>query len=57
LFHGETGLFGLFTEVGAPTRSSFALQAFERLIETPRRVPCAANCPTATSSPRTVTAC
>lgn len=36
-YHGETGIFGLFTEVGAPTRNYFALLAFSRLLETPRR--------------------
>jgi hypothetical protein len=38
LFHGETGIFGLFTEVGAPTRNYHALLAFARLLDTPRRV-------------------
>lgn len=37
-FHGETGIFGLFTEVGAPTRNYHALLAFALLLETPRRV-------------------
>lgn len=36
-FHGETGIFGLFTEVGAPTRNYFALLAFAELLDTPRR--------------------
>ena len=38
LFHGETGLFGLFTEVGAPNRNYHATLAFARWLETPRRV-------------------
>jgi xylan 1,4-beta-xylosidase len=37
-FHGETGIFGLFTEVGAPTPNYHAMLAFARLLETPRRV-------------------
>ena len=37
-YHGETGLFGLFTEVGAPQRNYYALLAFVQLLETPRRV-------------------
>ncbi len=37
-YHGETGIFGLFTEVGAPTRNYFAVLAFAELMDTPRRV-------------------
>ena len=37
-YHGETGGFGLFTEVGAPTRNYYALLAFAQLLETPKRV-------------------
>jgi xylan 1,4-beta-xylosidase len=37
-YHGETGIFGLFTEVGAPTRNFYALLAFAQMLETPRRV-------------------
>ena len=37
-FHGETGIFGLFTEVGAPTRNYHAMLAFAQLLETPKRV-------------------
>lgn len=37
-YHGETGLFGLFTEVGAPHRNYHALLAFSRWLQTPRRV-------------------
>ena len=37
-YHGETGIFGLFTEVGAPTRNYHALLAFAQLLDTPRRV-------------------
>lgn len=37
-YHGETGIFGLFTEVGAPTRNYFAMLAFARLLDTPHRV-------------------
>ena len=36
-FHGETGGFGLFTEVGVPTRNYHAMLAFARLLETPKR--------------------
>lgn len=38
LYHGETGCFGLFTEVGAPTRNYHAMLAFARMLDTPRRV-------------------
>ena len=37
-YHGETGSFGLFTEVGAPTRNYHALLAFAQLLETQKRV-------------------
>ena len=37
-FHGETGIFGLFTEVGAPTRNYHAMLAFALMLETPKRV-------------------
>ncbi len=37
-YHGETGGFGLFTEVGAPTRNYHAMLAFAQLLDTPRRV-------------------
>jgi len=37
-YHGETGIFGLFTEVGAPTRNYYALLAFTQMLDTPRRV-------------------
>lgn len=37
-YHGETGAFGLFTELGAPFRNYFALLAFARLLDTPQRV-------------------
>jgi xylan 1,4-beta-xylosidase len=37
-YHGETGGFGLFTEVGAPTRNYYAMLAFSQLLDTPRRV-------------------
>jgi xylan 1,4-beta-xylosidase len=37
-FHGETGIFGLFTEVGAPTRNYHSMLAFAQLLDTPRRV-------------------
>ena len=37
-YHGETGGFGLFTEVGAPTRNYHAMLAFSQLLDTPRRV-------------------
>lgn len=37
-YHGETGLFGLFTEVGAPQRNYYALLAFAQWLQTPCRV-------------------
>ncbi len=37
-YHGETGGFGLFTEVGASTRNYHAMLAFAQLLDTPRRV-------------------
>jgi len=37
-YHGETGNFGLFTEVGAPTRNYYAMLAFAQMLETPQRV-------------------
>jgi len=37
-YHGETGGFGLFTEVGAPTRNYYALLAFTQMLDTPGRV-------------------
>jgi hypothetical protein len=37
-YHGETGIFGLFTEVGAPTRNYFAMLAFAQMMDTPKRV-------------------
>ncbi len=37
-FHGECGLFGLFTEVGAPTRNYHAMLAFAQMLDTPKRV-------------------
>ena len=37
-YHGETGGFGLFTEVGAPTRNYHALLAFAEMLDTPQRV-------------------
>ena len=36
-YHGELGIFGLFTEVGAPTRNYHAMLAFARLLDTPQR--------------------
>jgi xylan 1,4-beta-xylosidase len=36
LFHGETGIFGLFTEVGAPTRNYYGVQAFAQMLDTPK---------------------
>jgi len=38
LFHGELGGFGIFTEQGAPLKAHQALLAFQKLVETPRRV-------------------
>jgi len=40
-FHGECGLFGLHTEVGAPVRPYFAMLAFSRMLDTPQRSPTA----------------
>jgi xylan 1,4-beta-xylosidase len=37
-YHGETGIFGLFTEVGAPTRNYYAMLAFAQMLDTSRRV-------------------
>jgi hypothetical protein len=37
-YHGETGIFGMFTEVGAPTRNYYAMLAFAQMLDTPRRV-------------------
>lgn len=37
-YHGETGIFGLFTEVGAPTRNYYAMLAFAQMLDTPERV-------------------
>jgi hypothetical protein len=37
-YHGETGIFGLFTEVGAPTRNYFGMLSFAQLLDTPKRV-------------------
>ncbi len=37
-YHGETGVFGLFTEVGLPTRNYYGLLAFSQLLETPQRL-------------------
>jgi hypothetical protein len=36
-YHGETGIFGLFTEVGAPTRNYYAMLAFAQMLDTPKR--------------------
>jgi hypothetical protein len=44
-FHGETGIFGLFTEVGAPTRNYHAMLAFSKMLDTPRRLGCAGAVP------------
>ena len=37
-YHGELGGFGIFTEQGVPLKAYQALRAFQRLVETPRRV-------------------
>lgn len=37
-FHGEFGGFGIFTEQGVPLKVYQAFRAFQRLMETPRRV-------------------
>jgi hypothetical protein len=37
IFHGATGIFGLFTEVGAPNRNYHALMAFTHMLDTPKR--------------------
>jgi xylan 1,4-beta-xylosidase len=44
-FHGECGLFGLFTETGAPQCNASAVEAFARMLETPRRVRSAGGLP------------
>ncbi len=36
-YHGETGIFGLFTEVGAPVRAYDGLRAFSEMLDSPRR--------------------
>ena len=36
-YHGETGIFGQFTEVGAPTRNYHAMLAFAQMLDTPTR--------------------
>ncbi len=36
-FHGECGLFGLHTEVGAPLHPYFAMLAFSQMLDTPHR--------------------
>jgi xylan 1,4-beta-xylosidase len=38
-FHGECGLFGLHTEVGAPVRPYHAMLAFAQMLDTPQRSP------------------
>ncbi len=38
LYHGELGGFGLFNENGVPQKNYYALLAFRRLLDTPRRV-------------------
>lgn len=43
LFHGELGGFGLFNEYGVPQKNYYALRAFRRLLDTPRRVASFAN--------------
>ena len=37
-YHGETGICGMFTEVGAPTRNYYAMLAFSQMLDTPKRV-------------------
>jgi hypothetical protein len=44
-YHGETGGFGLFTEVGAPTRNYYAMLAFAQMLDTPKRVRAAGGVP------------
>jgi len=44
-YHGETQSFGLFTEVGAPTRNYHAMLAYARMLETPSRVSVAGGIP------------
>jgi hypothetical protein len=38
-YHGETGICGMFTEVGAPTRNYYAMLAFSQMLDTAKRVP------------------
>jgi hypothetical protein len=37
-FHGETGIFGLMTEVGAPTLNYYGMKAFAQMLDTPKRL-------------------
>ena len=44
-YHGETQSFGLFTEIGAPTRNYHAMLAYARMLQTPSRVSVAGGIP------------
>ena len=44
-YHGGTGIFGVFTEVGFPTRNYHALLAFAHVLDTPKRVRTAGGVP------------
>ena len=44
-FHGECGLFGIFTEVGAPLRAAHAMEAFAQMLETRARAKCEGGLP------------
>ena len=37
-YHGDFGIFGMFTEVGAPTRNYYAMLAFGQMLDTTKRV-------------------
>ena len=37
-YHGDIGIFGLFTEVGAPTRNYHSMLAFAQMLDTAKRV-------------------
>jgi hypothetical protein len=44
-YHGENGIFGLFTEVGAPVTAYHAMLAFSKMLDTPRRCQVAGTIP------------
>ena len=44
-YHAECGLFGLLTEVGAPTPNYYAMLAFAQMLDTPQRLTCTGGLP------------